>query len=290
MHHHLKIASLNAILGGLAIGQCEVLLLKQMVGNEAVSFFTIAMTISGAAMLLVPGVYSSVLFPVIARAVADVRQDATRRINESARYLFTLGMLVAGPTFIYGEQVVGILYGEEFSKAGWVLSIIVMFAALRVFIEPFSAFLMSSDRQTVLLRLSTLSLIAAWCFNYFLIEQYGLEGAVYARVLIVLMMVGIYLYLWKKFLSSLPQLAKFLRVILVALIAGGITMWGAPAFGGILAVIIGFIMFGVLYLVMLVCLNGLVDDDYRLLLLHSRRLGPWPEKMVAALVAVRIKL
>lgn len=290
MKHHLKVVSINSVLAGLAIGQCEVLLLKQMVGNEAVSFFNIAMSISAAAMLLVPGIYSSVLFPVIARAVADVRQNAMRRINESSRYLFTLGMLVAVPTFQYGEEVVGFLYGEEFKKAGWVLSVFVLFATFKVFLEPFSAYLMSSDRQTILLRLSVFTLIAAWVSNYILIDRYALDGAVYARILMTILIVTIYLAMWKKFLKVLPDIGKFLRVMLIALIAGTASSWLVQDLSGIWLALAGYVLFGILFLLMLVGLNGLSDKDYELLTMQSKRLGEKPSKVVKAFIAMRIKV
>lgn len=288
--HHLKIVSINTIIGSLAIGQCEVLLLKYYASNEAVSYFTIALTISGAALLLVPGVYSSVLLPVIARSVADVNQDPAVRIKESSRYLFTLGVMVAAPTLYFGEHVVALLYGDAFSQAGIILGFFIVVGTLNAFKEPVNAYLLSVDKQSLMLKLSIFALILSLSVNLTLISQWGLQGAITAYIIVAIVLVVVLLGIAYRFLGIVPDIRKLLWVLVSAFVSLQFSIYVSGFFEGVVEIIVGYICFGLVYLLLLIVLNALSASDYQMLKTMSERLGPKVSAIICLLVNVRLKI
>lgn len=290
MSHHLKIVSINTIIGSLAIGQCEVLLLKHYASNEAISYFTIAMTISGAALLLVPGVYSSVLLPVIARSVADVNQDPAVRIKESSRYLFTLGVMVAAPTLYFGELIVSLLYGDEYSKAGVILSLFITVGAFKAFKEPVNAYLLSVDKQSLMLKLSIFALVLSLTANVILISQWGLEGAVIAYLGVAVILILLMIVIAYRFLGILPNIKKILLVLLSAFSALQVSIYISGFLVGVFEIVFGYIVFGLVYLLLLIFLNSLSAADYQMICTMSERFGPRVSATVRILVNSRLKI
>lgn len=288
--HHLKIVTINTIVGGLVLGQCEVLLLKHLVDSQSVAFFTVGITIAGAALLLVPGVYSSVLFPVIARAVADVRSNPAVKIKESTRYLFVLSIMVALPTLVYGRGVVILLYGVEYAAAGTVLSIMVAVGVCRAFNEPVNAYLMSIDKQSLMLKISLVSFVFSLFTNYWCISQWGLIGAVAAYSIVSLVLMLVSLVIGYYYLEILPDFKKLLLVMLAACFALIVSVLASGLFIGIFELIVGYVVFGVVYAFFLLTLNALSDYDYDLILHLLQKFSPRLSSILCLLVDNRLKL
>jgi O-antigen/teichoic acid export membrane protein len=288
--HHLKIVSINTVIGGLAIGQCEILLLKYFATNEAISYFYIATTISGAALLLVPGVYSSVLFPVIARSVADVNQNPADKIQQSTRYLFVLGLMVAVPTFFYGERIVVFLYGEEFAQAGLILGVFMLVGAFNAFKEPVNAYLLSNDKQALMLKLSVFTFFFSISMNLFLISNWGLIGAVIAYTTVASTLIIIMMYVAYYYLKITPDFKKLVLIGFSALLSLFVASYVGALFSGLFEVIIGFILFGILYLLNLILLNALNESDYKVMIKLSHKLGLGPSKLITCLISARFKI
>ncbi|MFV1871985.1 MAG: polysaccharide biosynthesis C-terminal domain-containing protein [Oleiphilus sp.] len=288
--HHLKIVSINTVVSGLAIGQCEILLLKYFATNEAISFFYIAMTIAGAALLLVPGVYSSVLLPIIARSVAGIDNDPSAKIKQSTRYLFVLGVLVGVPTCYYGEGIVVLLYGEEFSQAGVILGLFALVGIFNAYREPVNAYLLSVDKQSLMLKLSVFAFFLSISLNAVLISQWGLFGAVTAYTSVALILTIVMVCVAYYYLKIRPEFKKLILIALSAIVALIIASQLASFLIGILELFVGFIIFGVLYPLFLILLNALDEKDYKVMLQLASKLGNKAQKILNILIVNRLKL
>lgn len=284
MRHHLKIVSINSILGGLVLGQCEVLLLKHLVSNESVAFFSIAHVISSAALLLVPGVYSAVLFPVIARSVAGVPGQAALQLKTSTRYLYLLGLMVVAPTFYYAEDIVVMLYGESFRQAGLILGIMAVVGLMRSFNEPANAFLLSSDRQSTVLKLTVVSFVVSITLNLSLISLYGLQGAVLAYSCVTLFFTSVLVLLVYRYLNVLPDWILLGKATVAAVLALGPLMLLGHWISALWLPFIGFPLFGIVYPVLLHVCRAYQQQDYALMLTLANKMGPRATRVAAKIL------
>lgn len=288
VNHHLRVVSVNAVIAALGVGQCEVLFLKQMVDSAAVSYFAVANSISGAAILLVPGVYSAVLFPVIARAVADDNLDPAQKIQQSGRYLFMLGLLVAVPTSLFSEALIVSLYGVEFVNAGAALSAFILVGVLSVYVQPVSAYLMSVDKQSMLLKLSILNMFLALVLTYLLVRAFGFEGAIISFVVVRLIMSAMFMYLAWRQLGLLPQFLRFAVMLFAAIVAGLFTRQLSGYYEGIVEVIVGFASFGLCYVFLVYVLRGLNDEDYLVMDHYASSVSGRKGKLIASIARFRL--
>ena len=85
---YVRIVTVNTVIATLVIGYVEVFFLEYFHTSESVGFFNIGLTIAGAAVNLVPGIYNSILMPAIVKnAVANdgQRNENSRQFLEKRR-------------------------------------------------------------------------------------------------------------------------------------------------------------------------------------------------------------
>ena len=286
--HHLKVVSINTVVSVLVLGQCEVLLLKHFVSNEAVALFNIASILSNAAISLVPGVYSLILLPMIAKSVTVANGNPAFKISESVRYLFVLAVMVAVPSFVYGESIVILLYGEDFVDAGWVFGTLTLVGVLVAFRDPINAYLLSTDKQSILLKFSFYALIMSLVINYFFISIWGLKGAVLAFTIVSVVLTVLLVSIARKYLKLEIDYKKLGMTLLASALSMAIIFELSSYFSGGVEVIVGFIGFGLLYIVNIVLFNCLTEADYEVILLLSKKGGRFIEGFFMFLVTHRL--
>lgn len=288
--HHLKVVSINTVISVLVLGQCEILILKYFASNDAVAFFNIATVLSNAAISLVPGVYSLLLLPMIAKSVADVNSNPADKVNASIRYLFILSLMVATPSFVYCDDIVVFLYGSEFSEAGWIFGAFTLIGVLTAFRGPINAYLLSADKQSLLLKFSFFSLFLSLAVNILLTSVWGLKGAVAAFCIVSCLLTFFLLIITRRFLRIDPNWGKLIITIASAFISILFTLVVSGLFAGIVKVVVGFVVFGLLYTLSLIVLGGLNESDYIIINRLSKKGGGIVEKFISTLISWRLKL
>lgn len=288
--HHLKVVSVNTVVGVLVLGQCEVLLLKHFVSNESVAFFNTASILSNAAISLVPGVYSLILLPIIAKSVAEANGNTAFKISESIRYLFVLALMVATPSLVYGESIVILLYGDSFVEAGWIFGTLTLVGVLTAFRDPINAYLMSTDKQSILLKFSFYALVLSLIINFLFISVWGLKGAVLAFSIVSVVLTFLLVNITRRYLIIPINYKKLGLTLLAAALAMLEVFPLSSFFSGVVEVIVGFIVFGFFYLVNIILLNCLTEADYIMILLYSKKGGRLTEGFFMFLVTHRLKI
>ncbi|WP_156506333.1 polysaccharide biosynthesis C-terminal domain-containing protein, partial [Oleiphilus sp. HI0117] len=289
INHHLRVVTVNTVLGVLVLGQCEVIMLKHFSTNESVAFFNIATVMAGAAISLVPGVYSFLLLPMIAKSVSGAQDDPAIKISEAMRYLFVLGVMVAVPSLAYGELIVTILYGEEYAQAGLIFGLFTLMGILTSFRDPINAYLLSADKQGLLLKFSLFSLVLSLSLNLGLISIWKFNGAVVAYCSLSVILTVLLYVIVRRYLEVLPDIKRMLIAVLSSLLAIVVTSSLSDGMGEVMQVVVGFFSFGVAYLLFLLMLNGLSDEDYDMVLKLSKRLGEFPYALIKILIAYRVR-
>lgn len=273
INHHLKVVSINSVLGFIVVGQSELFFLKHFADNESIAFFNIGYVLAGAAMMLVPGVYSSVLLPIIARSVADPKGTPGIAVKQSTRYIYILSILVSFPLAVFAEDVVALLYGEGYAHAAWVFRVFILVAIFKNFRESINAYLMSSDRQSFLLKITLWGLGASLLMDFFLIKFFGLLGAIVANCIVN---VGITLFLmfytYNK-LNAWPSWSKITKVTVI----GGFSAAASYILANTIDLPFMFVLGGFVYVALFVPLiivtNCFEANDYAVMRNLTRKVG-----------------
>jgi O-antigen/teichoic acid export membrane protein len=259
--HHLRVVAFTIILSSVGTSEIELPFLNLLAGPDQAGMFKVANALALGAALLAPGVLSAQLLPMMASAYGRSRQEAASLIAGATAWLFVLGAPLIAIGAVFSEQLIALLYGPAYAPAAQALSILLVARVASTLGQGASAYLVSADRQTALMKLTVvftvLRLIGAGVGTFY----FGLHGAVAACAVLALLGAGSTLGLaLRETHSSLPW-ARLSRIGIAAALAA-VCSWPATRLQSpLLALAIGGCLFLLSYLVAIWLLRCLHEAD-----------------------------
>lgn len=172
------------ILSGLMVavyGSTDKLMLKQMIGEETVGHYSIAVSLCNMWTFVLSAIIQS-FYPVIVQQHSQSR----RAFEQSNRLLygivFYLSMLVSVGYILFGDWIVGLLYGAEYAPAVAPLKIVTWYVAFSYLGVARDAWMVCEDRQRYLGRLYLGSAVINVLLNMLFIPRWGAVGAAVASL------------------------------------------------------------------------------------------------------------
>lgn len=160
--------------------EVEVLFLTLFDTSASAGFFKVAYQLSSGALLLVPGVFGALLLPMMANALAQGREVASRRLAMSTTYLTALAAPLVAFGVLFAPDIIGVLYGAEFAPAALVFAGCLAAGAIATICQGASSYLLGADRQRTLLVVILGCAVVKLALDVVLIKRMGLAGAVAA--------------------------------------------------------------------------------------------------------------
>ncbi|MEW9573374.1 oligosaccharide flippase family protein [Rhodanobacter sp. Si-c] len=220
IRRHLRIVSLTIIVSFLIASDVEILFLNMFASATAAGYFKVAYQLASGIMLLVPGVFSAVLLPMMAKALSEGRTEGGRRFVAVTSYLALLGAPVVAFGTCFAAAVIGLLYGTAYAAAAPVFALCMLASALNTSAQGATSLLVSADRQHVILSLTLLFGVFKIAMDVTLIRHFGLHGAMAAIVIAALVSSSAYLLLGMR-VGGLPlEWRRLARIVLAAVLAG----------------------------------------------------------------------
>lgn len=185
----LAIALLNEswplALYGIALNiqaRIDQVMLGNMMNNFEVGQYSVALKfieIFG----FVPVILMNTFMPAIAKAKSAGNDLYQSRLLNLYRLMFLAFLFVGLPIFFFAKDAIVLLYGSEFSAAGYLLSLF----SLRLFFSNMgvgkSVFIVNESLFKYSLLTVVVGAIANISFNYLLIPHFGSRGAITASML-----------------------------------------------------------------------------------------------------------
>jgi len=184
IRHHLGIVSTNAIVRFVASRELELLLLGLWFSMRDAGFFKAGLTVAAGLVLLVPGTFSAVLLPFMARSVTGGNEVAGRRLRLATQYLVLLAVPLAAYVAAVADRVIPLLYGDSFAPASVALMAGTAAAAMVSIGDAAQSYLLSAQRQWMILVFTVAGLLLRVLVGVALIHEYGLIGACMSQVLV----------------------------------------------------------------------------------------------------------
>jgi len=173
------------IFSGIVISiymKIDQVMLKFMMGAEAVGLYAAAVRISEA-WYFIPVVVTSSVFPAI---INSKQQDKTiyhQQLKKLYNLMAWLGISIALSTSVLSPWIISILYGPDYAEAASVLAIHV-WASVFVFIGVASGkWLLNENLQIYTMINTSIAAAANIILNYYLIPLYGITGAAAASLI-----------------------------------------------------------------------------------------------------------
>lgn len=176
--------SLPLVFAGLAVAlymRIDQVMLKEMVGNDAVGQFSAALKLSEAWYFIPMAICSSV-FPAI---IASKGQEETyrNRLQQLYNVLVWLSVCAAIPVSLLADILVNFLYGAAYAEAATVLRIHVWTAPFVFLGVAMSNWLIAEGMSKKSLYRTLLGVLVNVVANFLLIPLYGVVGAAVATLL-----------------------------------------------------------------------------------------------------------
>jgi O-antigen/teichoic acid export membrane protein len=240
---------LIAFLVGNYLG-IDSVILSVVKGNEAVGWYNAAYKVV-LALVFIPSTFFTALFPVMSKLYKSSLESLKLVYERSLKYMLILSIPIGVGITVLASRIVLQVFGVEYEASAIALQILVWNTVLIYTNSAFSFLLYSIDRQTTVVKVMVVTVIANVTLNIILIPAYSYVGASIAAVLsnlATLLMLGFILANteYRLGLNSLKNAAK----ALVSCLAMFVFIRFASSINLFLLVLISaLIYFSVLYIV-----------------------------------------
>jgi O-antigen/teichoic acid export membrane protein len=261
LRRHLRVVAFTAVLGTVGSSEIELLSLNLYAAATDAAMFKVANALASGLALLVPGVLAAQLLPLMAHAQGRGKGEAEHRFVVSTAWLFILGAPLVSFGVLLGGQVVELLYGNAYALAAPVLAALLVARVASVLGQGATAYLLSADRQTALMRLTLLFTVLRFGGAFAGAYLFGLWGAVAATVVLALLGSGVTIRLARKVADTRLPWARMVRIAVAALLPAlcclPLLRWTSPLAG----LLIGAVVFAIGYPLALWLLRALSEED-----------------------------
>ena len=159
----------------------DTAMLRPMQGEVAVARYSVAYRLM-TFVLMVPVLFSNVLFPVFSRLWALGEGSLRPFFQRSLRVLMALGFTVLATVPLIAEQIMGVVYEPEYGVSAPVLMILSVAIACVFAAYPHVLLLLASGHQRVMMVISTLGVGLNVGMNLWAIRRFGIAGAAWTTV------------------------------------------------------------------------------------------------------------
>jgi len=160
----------------------DQVMIKEMISNEALGNYAAAVRVSEM-WYFIPITICASLFPAILAAKRTNYQTFLKRMHNLYAFLFWLAISIAVPMTFLSTIIVTALFGDEYVRAGTVLSIHI-WAAVFFFLQTASGrWLIAQGQTRKILYMNMGGLGINLLLNFLLIPRFGISGAAVATLL-----------------------------------------------------------------------------------------------------------
>ena len=160
----------------------DQVMIKNMMNVEAVGYYSAAVRICEA-WYFIPVTLCNSIFPAIVNAKNVSEEFYNNRMQKLYDLLTWLAIGIAIPVTIFSDQIIQLLFGNEFSSASPVLTIYI-WAGVAVFLGVASSQYLINENLTKLTFFRTLiGMILNVVLNFILIPKYGITGSAIATLI-----------------------------------------------------------------------------------------------------------
>ncbi len=182
---YLLSKSYHYVLSGMMVviyGQTDKLMLKHMLNETEVGYYSVGTTVSGMWVFILAAVIDSV-YPTILSSFNKSKDEFNKKNRQLYAAIFYFSILVSLVFCVFGDLIVNILYGANYSQAVTPLKIITWYTAFSYLGVARRAWVVSYERQRYLKYIYFFAAIFNVIANYLLIPIYGASGAALASLI-----------------------------------------------------------------------------------------------------------
>ncbi|WP_202840274.1 oligosaccharide flippase family protein [Luteimonas saliphila] len=221
LRSYTALVAVTVAVSFVTASEVEVLFLTLFDSSASAGQFKVAFQLASGALLLVPGVFGALLLPMMANALAQGREVASRRLAMSTTYLAALAAPLVAFGVVFANEIIRLLYGAAFAPAAFLFACCLAAGAIPMLSQAASGYLLGSDRQRALMIAVLACSLVKVGLDVALIRSHGLNGAIAAfaatSVLTGSLVIGLALH----YSGARLEWSRIARVLLAATAAAG---------------------------------------------------------------------
>ncbi len=177
--------SWHFILSGMMVaiyGQTDKLMLKQMLDESSVGYYSVATTICSMWVFVLVAIIDSI-YPTILQLNGKDENSFNKKNRQLYAIVFYLSLFVSLCFTFGGDLVVKILYGSDYAPAGTPLKIITWYTAFSYLGVARNAWIVGKEKQKYLKFIYLSAAILNVGLNFLMIPLWGASGAALASLI-----------------------------------------------------------------------------------------------------------
>lgn len=198
-----------SILGVAIYKKIDQVMLGNMIGDSQVGIYAVAAKLSEATYYL-PIAVTRAAFPTLVKAKRNNKNEYNRKLQKLYDNLFIAGAIIAVSVTLVGPFAIDLLFGEEYSKSGIILTIHIWACVFIFMREALSKWLILEKLFIFSLVTHGVGALVNIGFNYILIPYYEGIGAAIATVVSYSAASYLALFLHKKTIEAGMMMTKSL--------------------------------------------------------------------------------
>ncbi|XAS70340.1 oligosaccharide flippase family protein [Micrococcaceae bacterium Sec5.1] len=175
-------------------------IIGRSLGTEQLGIYTLAFTIASWPTSILSSTINSVAMPAFSAASSD-SEDLTRLLRSSTTIVALLAFPIAALSMVLATPLLIVVYGDKWSPAAPVLSVLAVYGALFSISLLLSNLLVGTGRSGVVFLVQGASILVLVPAVAWGVSVVGLVGAAYAHIGVVLLALILYVLLLRNSLA-----------------------------------------------------------------------------------------
>ena len=241
--------------------QVDIVVISVLASEEVVGWYGAADQLFGT-LLFLPTVFITAIYPALSRMYADNSDSLPKLMRKSFEFMFLVSIPVGFGLVVISNQLVVLLFGNEFINSGPVLALIGIVLLFTYQNTLLGYYLISMDRQKIMIWIMAISTIATILLDIILVPLTqrlygnGAIGGVLAYIFTESIALVVIVGRLPNGAISRESLGFSLKVILAGIVMVGIVWWLREYF-----IVIPIATGALVYSGMILLLRALPQDD-----------------------------
>ncbi|ABO35609.1 polysaccharide biosynthesis protein [Methanococcus maripaludis C5] len=168
-------------------------------------------------LLFIPSVYFSTMYPILSKKYRD--SGAVKLIyGRSLKYFAILGVFMGSLTTLFSENIISLIYGNEFMGSAIALKILIWATAFSFLAHSTLYTLNSINKPLIYTKITAFSAILNIVLNFMIIPTYGYVGASMTTLMTEFLgFLAMFLYLKNHLNEKIKDYGWFLNLIYITI-------------------------------------------------------------------------
>jgi O-antigen/teichoic acid export membrane protein len=255
VHRHMLWTALTVSVSFFAASEVEVMFLNMYTDSHDAGQFKVAYQLATGAAMLVPGVFSALLLPMMARALSRGREVAARRFVGTTSYLALLAAPLMAFGLVFGSDAIRFMYGVEYVAAGPVFAACLIATCISTMSSSASSLLVSADRQRSILLMVLTCGVVKLGLGMALVQRFGLHGAAAAFLGAACFSAIVFFSMAIRVSRIQPEWGRLVRILLAAGVAGIVALPLHGRLASLPSMLLGGVTLALVYALMTLALR-----------------------------------